>query len=333
MSPTPPTPNGNVCLVTGGAGLIGSHLVEHLVGRGDHVIVIDDLSTGRLCNLDGVDESRLTFIKGSVTDSVRTLEPGHVNEIYHLAAAVGVRLVISKPIGTIETNVLETSAALEFASAGGTPIFLASTSEVYGKSTQVPFAESDDVVYGPPSQPRWAYAASKAIDEFLALAHHRENELPVVVVRFFNIVGPRQVGQYGMVLPRFVGSALAGEPLEVYGDGGQTRCFCDVRDVVGVLPRLLVNPECAGGVFNLGSDVPIEIGALAELVRDTLGSRSSIVKVPYDKAFGSGFDDLRHRQPDLSRIRQVVDFSPSVPLAKTIRDVAALMKPCVESTA
>ncbi len=329
----PPTPKDNVCLVTGGAGLIGSHLVEHLVGRGDRVTVIDDLSTGRLGNLDGIDASRLTFIEGSVTERLRDLDPAAFREIYHLAAAVGVRLVISKPIGTIETNVLETSAALEFASAGGTPILLASTSEVYGKSTRVPFAESDDVVYGPPSQPRWAYACSKAIDEFLALAHHRENRLPVVVMRFFNIVGPRQVGQYGMVLPRFVAAALAGDPIEVYGDGGQTRCFCDVRDVVGVLPKLLANPACAGGVFNLGSDVPIEIAALARLVRDTLDSSSPIVNVPYEKAFGSGFDDLRHRQPDLTRIRQVIEFRPRVPLEQTIRDVAALMKPCLESTA
>ena len=244
------SPNERVCLVTGGAGLIGSHLAEHLVRRGDRVIVIDDLSTGRRSNLAGLDASRLTFIEGKTSEALEKLDPRQVDEVYHLAAAVGVRLVISRPIGTIETNVHETSAALEFAAVAGRPILIASTSEVYGKSAQLPFSEADDVVYGPPSQPRWAYACSKAIDEFLALAHHRENGLPVVVVRFFNIVGPRQVGEYGMVLPRFVAAALAGAPIEVYGDGNQTRCFCDVRDLVGVLPRLLAEPACAGNVYN-----------------------------------------------------------------------------------
>lgn len=323
-------------LVTGGAGFIGSHLVEHLVRRGDRVIAIDNLSTGRRSNLDRVDPSRLTFIEGTVSEAVQSVDPSGVDGIYHLAAAVGVRLVIKKPIGTIETNVGQTSAALEFAAAGQTPILIASTSEVYGKSDRIPFAEYDDVVYGPPSQPRWAYACSKAIDEFLALAHHRENGLPVVVVRFFNIVGPRQLGEYGMVLPRFVASALAGGPIEVYGDGAQTRCFCDVRDVVDVLPRLLDDPRCAGGIFNVGRDELIEIGALAQLVKDTLGSRSPIVRVPYERAFGPGFDDLLHRQPDLTRLRTAVEFAPKFSLEQTIRDLAAAMgesvRPSVEST-
>lgn len=312
-------------LVTGGAGFIGSHLVEHLVRRGDRVVVIDDLSTGRRSNLDGVDPSRLTVIEGSVSATLPDLDPGDFAGIYHLAAAVGVRLVIRKPIGTIETNVGETAAVLDFAAAGRTPVLIASTSEVYGKSDRLPFAEYDDVVYGPPSQPRWAYACSKAIDEFLALAHHQQNALGVVVARFFNIVGPRQVGEYGMVLPRFVAAALAGEPLEVYGDGTQTRCFCDVRDVTGVLTTLLETPRCAGGVFNVGRDELIEIGALARIVVETLGSRSRIVRVPYDRAFGPGFDDLRHRQPDLSRLRAVTGFAPKIPIEQTIRDLAAAM--------
>ena len=267
-----------VCVVTGGAGLIGSHLVEHLTRRGDRVIVIDDLSTGRRGNLDNVDRSRLTFIESRTSDALGKLDPAGVDEIYHLAAAVGVRLVIRRPIGTIETNVHETSEALEFAAAAGRPILIASTSEVYGKSANLPFRETDDVVYGPPSQPRWAYACSKAIDEFLALAHHHENGLPVVVVRFFNIVGPRQVGEYGMVLPRFVTAALTGAPIEVYGDGRQTRCFCDVRDVVGVLPRLLAEPACAGNVYNVGSDRSIEIGALAELVKHAIRAGLTTLK-------------------------------------------------------
>jgi len=309
-------------LVTGGAGFIGSHLVEHLLGRGDRVIVIDDLSTGRRTNLDGVDRSRVTFIEAAVSEALPGLDPSSLAGIYHLAAAVGVRLVIRQPIGTIETNVGQTSAVLKFAAAGRIPILIASTSEVYGKSTRVPFAEQDDVVYGPPSQPRWAYACSKAIDEFLALAHYKQSELPVVVTRFFNIVGPRQVGEYGMVLPRFVAAALAGDPIEVYGDGAQTRSFCDVRDIVIILPQLLEDPRCAGVVFNVGADEPIEIGSLARLVKDTLRSRSPIVQISYEEAFGPGFDDLRHRQPDLTRLRAMTGFSPQVSLEQTIRDLA-----------
>ena len=315
-----------VSLVTGGAGFIGSHLVERLILRGDRVVVIDNLSTGRLSNLDRVEQSRLTFIESSVSEALRSVDPSGIDRIFHLAAAVGVRLVIQRPIGTIETNVGETSAALNFASAGRTPILIASTSEVYGKSERLPFAEYDDVVYGPPSQPRWAYACSKAIDEFLALAHHQENDLPVVVTRFFNIVGPGQVGEYGMVLPRFVSSALAGGPIEVYGDGAQTRCFCDVRDVVDVLPRLLDDPRCAGGIFNVGRDELITIGALAMLVKETLGSSSPVVRVPYERAFGPGFDDLMHRQPDLTRLRAAVGFAPKYSLPQTIRDLAAALR-------
>jgi UDP-glucose 4-epimerase len=325
-----------VSLVTGGAGFIGSHLVEHLVARVDQVVVIDDLSTGRRDNLAGLDPGRLRFVEASVAEGVDRLDPAEVDEIYHLAAAVGVRLVIAEPIGTIETNVLQTSAVLEFAAAAGTPTLVASTSEVYGKSPAMPFTEDGDVIYGPPTEPRWAYACSKAIDEFLAMAHHASNGLPAVVVRFFNIVGPRQVGDYGMVLPRFVEAALAGRPIEVYGDGAQTRCFCDVRDVVGVLPKVLADPRCSGKVFNLGSDVPITIGDLAELVRTTLKSRSAIVRVPYEQAFGGGFDDLRHRRPDLTRLRQATGFAPRVPLAQTILDLAAALRgagSCLEPTA
>ncbi len=312
-------------LVTGGAGFIGSHLVEHLVGRGDHVVVVDDLSTGRLGNLAEVDPDRVTIIDKTVAESLPGLEAAQFDAIYHLAAAVGVRLVIQEPIGTIETNVLQTSAVLAFAASAGTPILIASTSEVYGKSSRIPFTEDGDVVYGPPSQPRWAYACSKAIDEFLAMAHYRASDLHTVVVRFFNIVGPRQVGDYGMVLPRFVAAALAGRDIEVYGDGRQTRCFCDVRDVVGVLPRLLAGPDSAGGVFNLGSDELIEIGALAERVRDTLDSKSAIVRVPYEHAFGPGFDDLLQRQPDLRRLRRATQFEPRIGLERTILDLAREM--------
>lgn len=316
-------PDQRVSLVTGGAGFIGSHLVERLVQRGDHVVIVDNLSTGRRSNLDAVDPARVTFVQKSVSEAVRAFGPGDFDEIYHLAAAVGVRLVIEQPIHTIETNVLETSALLQFASSTQTPIMLASTSEVYGKGSKSPFAEDDDVVYGPTIFSRWSYACSKAIDEYLALAHFRQHGLPIVIVRFFNTVGPRQVGEYGMVLPRFVAAALAGEPLEVHGDGKQSRCFCDVRDVVTALPALIANRDCAGRVFNIGSDESIQIGALAELVKQTLNSRSPVVHVPYEEAFGAGFDDLRERRPDLSRIRQAVGFTARIPLVQTIKDLAA----------
>jgi UDP-glucose 4-epimerase len=315
-----------VYLVTGGAGFIGSHLVERLVSRGDRVVVVDNLSTGRRSNLAAVDPSRLTFIERDVSEAVGNFSPGEFAGIYHMAAAVGVRLVIEQPIHTIETNVLVTSALLQYAAAANTPTLLASTSEVYGKGSKTPFAEDDDVVYGPTIYSRWSYACSKAIDEYLALAYHRQHGLPVVIVRFFNTVGPRQVGEYGMVLPRFVAAALANEPIHVHGDGKQSRCFCDVRDVVGALPMLLENRTCAGRVLNLGSDRPIEIGALAELVRQTLGSASRIEHVPYAEAFGPDFDDLRDRRPDLTRIRQAIGFSPSIPLTQTILDLAQDMR-------
>ncbi len=326
-----PISEGKVSLVTGGAGFIGSHLVEVLARRGDHVIVIDDCSTGRRNNLSGVDQSKVTFIESTVSDALAPLEGRRINQIYHLAAAVGVQLVVDNPIHTIDTNVLETSAVLDFADRRRTPVLLASTSEVYGKSTQTPFHEDDDVVYGPVTQARWCYACSKAIDEHLALAHHRQQELPVVIARFFNIVGPRQVGRYGMVLPRFVAAAIAGQPIEVYGDGAQTRCFCDVRDVVQILPGLLSTPQCYGRVFNVGSDGRISIQELAELVRDTLGSCSSIVKVPYERVFGRDFDDLRDRQPDLSRLHEATGFVAQTPLKKTILDLAESFRSCPAS--
>ncbi len=324
------------CLVTGGAGFIGSHLVEHLLRRGDRVVVIDDLSTGRRSNLDNAACDRLSLIEAKVSDGLSRFRPGDFDAIYHLAAAVGVRLVIEEPIHTIVTNVVETAAVLDFAAAASIPVLVASTSEVYGKSTKTPFAEDDDVVYGPTVFSRWSYACSKAIDEYLALAHHRKSGLPVAIIRLFNTVGPRQVGTWGMVLPRFIAAAMRGDPLEVYGDGRQTRCFCDVRDIVNVLPDILGRPECAGRVMNLGSDQPIEIGALAELVRNTVGSESPIVHVPYSQAFGEGFDDLADRRPDLTRIREVLGFESQTPLVQTIRDMAQAIRrqesPSLEST-
>jgi UDP-glucose 4-epimerase len=316
-----------VSLVTGGGGFIGSHLVEHLLARGERVVVVDDFSTGRRGNLAAAMESgRVRVVEARVSDALPDLDPAPFRAIYHLAAAVGVRLVIEQPIRTIETNVLETGAILRFAGRAAVPILIASSSEIYGKSTRVPFAEDDDVVYGPTTLHRWSYACSKAIDEYLALAWHRDEGLPVTIARFFNTVGPRQVGSYGMVLPRFVAAALASRPLEVHGDGRQVRSFCDVRDVAHLLPEMLATPACVGGAFNVGRDEPIEIRALAQLVIDTLGSSSRIEYVPYEQAFGPGFDDLRARVPDLTRLRAAVAFAPRIGLAQTIRDIAAEMR-------
>lgn len=297
-----------------------------LAERGDRLVIVDNLSTGRRSNLHRLPESQYTFIHATVSEALRDFRHGEFDEIYHLAAAVGVRLVIERPIHTIETNVLESIDLLRFAAAASTPTLIASTSEVYGKGSKTPFAEDDDVVYGPTTLNRWSYACSKAIDEYLALAHHREHGLPVVIARFFNTVGPRQVGEYGMVLPRFVAAALRGEPLEVHGDGMQSRCFCDVRDSAPALPRMLATPSCHGRVLNLGDDQSIRIRELAELVIATLGSRSTIKMVPYAQAFGSNFDDLRDRRPDLTRIQQAIGFKARIPLTQTIRDLAADMQ-------
>lgn len=318
-------------LITGGAGFIGSHLSETLLSRGHVVTVIDNFSTGRRANTARVQDAvaggeRYRVIEGNVSDVLPTLQPRDFDCIYHLAAAVGVRLVIERPIHTIETNILETGVVLRFAADGRIPILVASTSEVYGKGVRVPMREDDDVVYGSTSFSRWCYACSKAVDEYLALAYHHEQGLPAVIVRFFNTVGPRQVGDYGMVLPRFVRAALEGQALEVHGDGMQSRCFCDVRDVVHALPTLLATPGCAGRVFNLGNDQPITILELAQLVIRTIGSPSTVRMVPYERAFTAGFDDLRVRQPDLSRIREAIGFAPRIRLEQTIRDLADEMR-------
>ena len=318
--------SGRRTLVTGGAGFIGSHLVERLLGRGDAVTVIDDLSTGVRTNLPA-DHPRLRFIEARLDSALAAFGPGELfDEIYHLAASVGVERVLADPIASIETNIDQTAALLRFAEThgpgGGAPTLIASSSEVYGKSAAIPFSEDDDVVYGPTTISRWSYAMGKAIDEHLALAYHQQGRLPTVVVRFFNTVGPRQVGHYGMVLPRFVAAALAGEPLRVFGDGVQTRCFCDVRDASAALPELLGDGSCHGRVFNLGSDQLISIRELAEMVISTLSSRSAIEMVPYDRVYPRGFEDLRQRQPDLTRVREAIGFVPRVPLRQTIEDVA-----------
>ncbi|MGE3107077.1 MAG: NAD-dependent epimerase/dehydratase family protein [Phycisphaerales bacterium] len=320
-------------LVTGGAGFIGSHLVDLLLGRGDEVTVIDDLSTGRRENLPGVHE-RLRFIEGDLGAVLGAFGASErFDQVYHLAAAVGVKLIVEEPIRSIETNVDLTAALLRFAVGHGrkhtalasSATLIASSSEVYGKSERSPFSEEDDVVYGPTTKSRWSYAASKAIDEYLALAYHEKHGLPVVVARFFNTVGPRQVGSYGMVLPNFVSAAMRNEDIPIHGDGKQSRCFCDVRDVVAALPRLLETAGCHGRVFNIGSDRTLTIEELADVVIRTLGSKSGKQYISYDQAYTSGFEDLRKRQPDLRRVRGAIGFEPRRTLEETIRDLAAAM--------
>ncbi|CAG0979506.1 UDP-glucose 4-epimerase [Phycisphaerales bacterium] len=318
-------------LISGGSGFIGSHLTERLLARGDQVTVVDNLSTGGRANLPQFHE-RLRFIEADLKDALGAFGKGErFEEIYHLAAAVGVKLVIADPIKSIETNIEQTSAILRFATVrsadgGPVPTLIASSSEVYGKSAKNPFNEDDDVVYGPTTFTRWSYACTKAVDEYLALAYRARHALPVVVARFFNTVGPRQVGEYGMVVPRFVEAALADKPIDVYGDGTQSRCFCDVRDVAGVLPTLLATPPCYGRIFNLGSDRAMTIRELADLVIRTLGSSSQIRLVPYSQAYIAGFEDLLQRRPDLARVRQAVGFEAKIPIEQTIRDMAAWMK-------
>lgn len=312
-------PEANKVLVTGGAGFIGGHLVRELLTRGDHVTVIDDLSTGRRENLAGARPDQLEFLEGTVRERLAgAVAKATFSQIYHLAAAVGVKLVVESPIRCIETNVHETSVVLHMAAELGCPVLLASTSEVYGKSDRIPFAEDDDVVYGPTTEPRWSYACSKAIDEHLGLAWHRETGLSVVITRFFNTVGPGQRGRWGMVLPRFIASALEGRPLRVHGDGLQERCFIDVRDVAPLLPHLLGDKRAHGAVLNVGNNHAISILDLARLVIDVLGSSSEVEFIDIAEDYGRPIEDLRRRVPCLDRLRRVVDRRPSIALEDTI---------------
>jgi UDP-glucose 4-epimerase len=314
--------SGRRVLVTGGAGFVGSHLVRLLLDRDDEVTVVDDCSTGRRENLSGL---AISSIERPITEALREELAGApaFDEVYHLAASVGVDLVMREPVRSIETNVEQTAALLRYAEANGCgPVLLTSSSEVYGKATRRVFSEDDDVTYGPTSITRWSYACAKAIDEYLALGRHNAGGLKAVVVRLFNTVGPGQLGEYGMVLPRFVRAALEGEPIRVFGDGSQSRCFCDVRDVARALPVLLAKHACHGRVFNLGSDESITIRELAETVRRVLGSPSPIEHVPYSEAYPAGYEDLQFRRPDLARVKEEIGFEPTITLEQTIRDIA-----------
>ena len=315
-------------LVTGGAGFIGSHLVESLLADGHRVLVLDDLSTGRRENLRGVEgNERLEIEIGSVTDdTVVAALVARADAVAHLAAAVGVRLIVEQPVRTLETNIHGTEVVLHECGRRLTPVFVASSSEVYGKGTRCPFREDDDVLLGPTTRTRWSYAASKMVDEFLALSWHREKGLPVRVGRFFNTVGPRQVGQYGMVVPRFVAQALDGGPITVYGDGTQTRTFGHVSEVVAAVRALMTSKDTAGRVFNIGGTEEVSILELADRVRAQVAPHVEVVRVPYEEAYGPGFEDMTRRVPDTSRLRGAIGFAPALGLDEILRDTVAQVR-------
>ena len=315
-------------LVTGGAGFIGSHLSERLLGEGLGVLVLVDLSTGRYENVAHLEgrpgfELRVASITEATVVERCVVECGAV---FHLASAVGVRLVVEEPVKTIETIVGGTDVVLRACARYRRPVLMTSSSEVYGKGTKVPFAEDDDCVMGPTTTRRWAYACAKALDEFLALAYWHQARLPVIVARLFNTVGPRQTGRYGMVVPRFVAQGLAGEPITVYGDGSQTRCFAHVADVVGALLGLMAHPKAPGGVYNVGNDEEVTIGELAERVRRLTGSRSPIQTIPYGRAYTAGFEDMARRVPDLTKIGRLLGYRPTRDLDHILADVLASVR-------
>lgn len=310
-------------LITGGAGFIGSHLCELLVHKGHSVVAIDNLTTGRLENIVHLlPMPGFQFVRENITNSqVLDRLTSEADLIVHLAAVVGVKLIVEDPVNTIATNIMGTEAVLTTANRYGCKVMLASTSEVYGKGSKVPFNEEDDCVMGPTSHSRWSYATSKAIDEFLGLAYYRQFGLPVVVMRFFNTVGPRQTGRYGMVIPRFVRQALSNEPITIYGDGEQSRCFADVADIIGAIYKLSSHPGAVGQVFNIGSTEEVTIRELAERVITATGSQSQIIYVPYEEAYSPGFEDMRRRVPDLEKVYQLIGYKPTFSLDDTLKRV------------
>jgi UDP-glucose 4-epimerase len=315
-------------LITGGAGFIGSHLADAYLGRGDEVVVLDDLSTGSMENIHHLKtHPRFAYTIGTVHHAPLVSElVDECDVVCHLAAAVGVKLIVESPVRTIETNVHGTEVVLAQANKKKKKVLVASTSEVYGRGDQVPFREDGNLVMGATTKGRWSYACSKAIDEFLALAYWRERRLPTVVVRLFNTVGPRQTGQYGMVIPTFVKQALSDQPITVYGDGTQSRCFCNVSDVVEALVRLMDHPGAVGEVFNVGSTEEVTIAELAELTKVLTGSAVDIVLVPYAEAYEEGFEDMPRRVPDITKVSRLVGFRPRVRLEETLQSVIAYFR-------
>jgi UDP-glucose 4-epimerase len=310
-------------LITGGAGFVGSHLADELLARGHAVSVLDDLSTGAIDNIRHLrHHPRFEYTIGSCHERPLVAElVDSADIVYHLAAAVGVELIVESPVRTIETNIHAAEVVLSAASKKKKPVFVASTSEVYGKSPDLPFREDGDLLLGPTYKGRWSYACSKAIDEFLALAYWKERGLPTVIGRMFNTVGPRQTGRYGMVVPNLVGQALAGKPLTVFGDGTQSRCFCHVHDVVRALADLMEREDLYGEIFNIGTQEEITITGLAEKVCEVVGSTPSITYVPYDEAYEPGFEDMHRRMPDISKIRDVIGWEPRRTLDQIVVDV------------
>jgi len=308
-------------LVTGGAGFIGSHLVERLLADGKNVVVLDDFSTGSMDNLRSVKKNpAVRIIRGKISGCKELPQLAAKAEfIFHLASTVGVELVVKSALHVLESSFHETEILLRAAEKKRTPVLLTSSSEVYGKSAKDEFSEHDDLLIGPPTQSRWSYACAKLTDEFLALAHAREGQLPVIIARLFNTVGPRQTGRYGMVLPRFIAAAKKNAPLKVFGDGQQSRCFCLVTDVVEALVRLKDAPKARGEIFNIGGTEEISIRRLAERVIATLGSKSKIELVPYDRAYSPGFDDMRRRKPRVDKLEKLIGFRPRTPLEEIIR--------------
>lgn len=315
-------------LITGGAGFVGSHLTELLLDNGHEVTIYDDFSTGSFNNLAHLEHrDGLNIMTGDVRN--KTLMQECVRDadmVYHLASAVGVQLVVDKPVHTIDTIVEGTSTVLSACRTYRRPVLITSTSEVYGKNENVPFKEEDDSVTGPPSRRRWGYACAKALDEFLALAHWHESHLPVVLVRLFNTVGPRQTGQYGMVIPRFIRQALKNETIKVFGDGSQSRCFGHVKDIAWALSKLLGPVETRGELYNIGTSEEISIMGLAEKIREMTGSTSEIVKIPYAEAYGEGFEDMQRRMPDITKVNRAIGYEPKHTLDDIIRDVIEFEK-------
>jgi UDP-glucose 4-epimerase len=319
-------------LITGGAGFIGSHLAERLLDRGDRVVLLDNLSTGSIENIRHLKTSeRLSYHLDNIENRQLLAElVDDADVIMHLAAAVGVKLIVESPVRTIETNVNGTQMVLETACKKRKLVLTASTSEVYGKNTNVPFREDADLVLGPTTKGRWSYAASKALDEFLALSYWKEKKLPVIVARLFNTVGPRQTGRYGMVLPNFVKAALDNKSIDVYGTGKQSRCFCDVRDTIEALLRLIDTPRAVGEVVNVGNTEEISIEALAHLVKERTASKSSIEFIPYDQAYEPGFEDMMRRVPNVDKLHSLTGFRPQTPLTEIIDRVTAYFRNQIE---
>lgn len=316
------------CLITGGAGFIGSHLAEQLLVAGEEVAIIDDLSTGSIENIEHLkSDFRFRYVIDTVLNRALMTELiDWADVVFHLAAAVGVKLIIESPTRAIETNIKTAEIVLELAARKKKKVLITSTSEVYGKTHKIPFREDDDMVLGSTARSRWSYACSKAIEEFLALAYWKERGLPVIIVRLFNTVGPRQTDRYGMVIPTFVRQALRGEPITVYGDGTQTRCFSWVGDVVHALIRLIRHPAAVGEIINVGSDEEVRVLDVAHLVKRITGSSSEIVLIPYDCAYGDGFEDMPRRIPDLTKIKSLIGYRPTMTLPQIIAQVVAHYK-------